>query len=395
MKERYSSRERMLMALENGRSDYIPCNFMIFSALADKCKDQYEFVQKQLELGLDVRIELPALPFRFHPEVKVREWKEKRGRKYLLHKEYQTPFGKLTTIVRKTEDWPYGNSVPLFNDYLVPRSQKFLFEKKEDLEPLRCLFAEPSAEDISSFHQKAKNLKRFAADKGLLVSGGWVYSTPEKLNRDAGTMGADALMWLCGVEKTLLLAMDEPETIKELLQVVSKWNNKRTQVYLEQGIDLLIKRAWYESTELWSPSLYHKFIFPVLKEEIELVHQAGTKFGYIMTSGMMPLLDDFLELGIDVLIGVDPLQGKRTDLRLLKEKLEGKICLWGGINGCLTIERGKEKEVEDAVEESISILGPEGFILSPVDNITDNSARTWNNVKTMIKTWKRKLKETE
>ena len=200
-------------------------------------------------------------------------------------------------------------------------------------------------------------------------------------------------MWLCGVEKTLLLAMDEPETIKELLQIISKWNNKRTQVYLEEGIDLLIKRAWYESTELWSPSLYHQFIFPVLKEEIELVHQAGTKFGYIMTSGMMPLLDDFLNLGIDVLIGVDRLQGKEADLRLLKKKLDGRICLWGGVNGCLTIERGKEKEVETAVEESISTLGPEGFILSPVDNITDNCAKIWSNIEIMIRTWKRKLKE--
>lgn len=200
-------------------------------------------------------------------------------------------------------------------------------------------------------------------------------------------------MWLCGVEKALFLAIDEPETIKELLQIISKWNMKRMEVYLEESIDLLIKRAWYESTDLWSPSLYHNFIFPLLKKEIELVHQAGAKFGCIMTSGVMPLLDDFLELGIDVLIGVDPVQGKGTDLKLLKERLDGKICLWGGVNGFLTIEKGEEKEVEKAVEESISILGAEGFILSPVDNVTDSSEKTWNNVKTMIKTWKRKLEE--
>ena len=65
----------------------------------------------------------------------------------------------------------------------------------------------------------------------------------------------------------------------------------------------------------------------------------------------------------------------------------------GGVNGFLTIEKGEEKEVEDAVEESISVLVPEGFILPPVDNVTDNSKRTWNNVKTMIKTWKIKLQE--
>ena len=394
MEEKYGSRERMLIALENRQSNYVPCSFMIFSALAEKCKDQFEFIEKQLELGLDAKVELPELPFRFHPEVKVKEWKEKSKSGCLLHKEYQTPSGKLTSVVQKTEDWPYGNSVPLFDDYLVPRSKKYLIEKKEDLEPLRYLFSEPTAGDVSSFREKANKLKRFAANKDLLVSGGWRHFGSEKgIDKDGGTMGADALMWLCGIEKVLLLAMDEPETIKEFLRIISEWNMKRMEVYLEEGIDLLIKRAWYESTDLWSPSLYHKFIYPVLKEEVELVHQARAKFGYIMTSGVMPLLDDFLELGIDVLIGVDPIQGKGTDLRLLKESLGGRICLWGGVNGFLTIEKGKEKEVQDAVEKSISILGPRGFILSPVDNVTDNSERTWNNVKTMIKTWERKLAE--
>ena len=382
----------MLTALEGKQGNYIPCSFMIFSALAEKCKDQFEFIERQLELGLDTKVELPELPFRFHPKVKVTEWKEKTESGYLLYKEYQTPSGKLTSIVRKTEDWPYGDSVPLFNDYLVPRSKKFLIEKKEDLEPLGYLFSEPTSVNLSSFRQQANKLKRFAANKDLLLCGGWTNFGSEKgIDKDGGTMGVDALMWLCGVEKALLLSMDEPETIEELLQVISNWNMKRIEVYLEQGIDLLIKRAWYESTDLWSPSLYHQFIFPLLKKEIELVHQAGAKFGYIMTSGVMPLLDDFLELGIDVLIGVDPVQGKGTDLKLLKEKVDGRMCLWGGVNGFLTIEKDEEEEVEEAVEKSISILGPKGFILSPVDNVRDNSEKTWNNVKTMIKTWKRIL----
>jgi len=394
IERKYSSRERILTALENKKSSYVPCSFMIFSALQKKCKDQLEFMERQLELGLDTKVELPELPFRFHTEVKVKEWKQKTESGYLLHKEYRAPSGKLTSIVRKTEDWPYEDSVPLFNDYLVPRSQKFLIEKKEDLKSLQYLFSEPTSRDLSTFREQANKLKSFAANKGLLVSGGWTNFGSEKgIDKDGGTMGADALMWLCGVEKALLLAMHESETMEELLQIISEWNTKRMEVYLGEGIDLLIKRAWYESTDLWSPSLYHKFIFPVLKKEIELAHQAGVKFGYIMTSGVMSLLDDFLELGIDVLIGVDPVQGKGTDLKLLKERVDGKMCLWGGVNGFLTIEKGEEKEVEDAVEESISVLGPEGFILSPVDNVRDNSKRTWNNVKTMIKTWKIKLQE--
>ncbi len=384
----------MLIALENKQSDYIPCNFILFTALRKKCKDQFEFIERELELGLDARVELPELPFRFHPDVKVKEWKEKSESGYLLHKEYYTPSGKLTSIVKKTRDWPYGDSVPLFNDYLTPRSYKFLIEKREDLEPFRYLLAESTADDISAFHEQASKYKRFAADKGLLVSGGQEVFAPNKgIDIDGGTMGADALIWLCGVERTLLLAMDEPETIEEFLQMISQWNMKRMEIYLDEGVDLLVKRAWYESTDFWSPSLYHKLIFPILKREIELTHQAGAKFGYAMTSGQMPLLDYFLKSGIDTLIGVDPVQGKGTNLKLFKEKLGRKICLWGGVNGFLTVERGTEREIEEAVEKSISILGPEGFILAPVDSINDDSERTWNNVKTMIKTWKRELRK--
>ena len=392
--QKYSSRERMLIALENKPSDYIPCVMGI--GIARDMRSQFEHIERQLELGLDAGVALPELPFRFHPDVKVEEWKEKSGSEYLLHKEYHTPTGKLTAIVRKTRDWysHCGDSVPLFDDWLTARSYKFLIEKREDLEPFRYLLAEPTADNISTFREQARKYRRFAANKGLLVQGGWNGYDPNKgIDRDGGVMGADALLWLCGAERALLLAMDEPETIKELLQMISQWNMKRMEVYLDEGIDLLRKRAWYESADFWSPSLYGKLIFPILKKEVELTHQAGVKFAYEMPTGLMPLLDCLLESGIDTIMVIDPIPvaGKEVNLKLLKEKIGRKICLWGGVNGHFTIARGTEREVEEAVEKSMSILGPEGFILAPLGG--DDSERCWNNEKIMIKTWKRKLLE--
>jgi len=391
-----TGRERLLLALENKKTDYIPCCFMIFTLLRKKCRDQFEFIRKQLELGLDIKVELPELPFRFHPEVKVKEWEEvdKETNSILLNKEYITPSGVLKTTVRKTEDWPYGNSVPLLNDYLTVRCKKFLIENEQDVKKLKFLFAEPTDEDIEEFRRKSKELKKFADGK-FLLTGGWRSGSggnaPEKgIDKDGGTMGADALLWLCGAENTIFLAMDKPELIQEILEIISAWNRKRIQIYLEEGIDLLIRRGWYEGTDIWSPSLFRKFIFPVLKEEIDIVHQAGAKFGYIITSGAMPLLDDFLELGIDVLIGVDPVMGK-WDFKTLKEKVKGKMCLWGGVNGFLTVERGRNKDVEREVSDAISELGKDnGFILSPVDNVTNETECVWENINTLIKVWKEK-----
>jgi hypothetical protein len=104
----------------------------------------------------------------------------------------------------------------------------------------------------------------------------------------------------------------------------------------------------------------------------------------------LPLLDDYLEAGIDVLIGIDPVQGAYTDLVAIKKKTAGRICLWGGVSGAVTVEMGEKEEVRAAVRQAIETLGPEGFTLSPVDNITVDAPRTWQNIEVFIDEWKRR-----
>jgi uroporphyrinogen-III decarboxylase len=393
MRKELSSRERMMAAIECREPDYVPLCFMIFSALKSKCKDQYEFAERQLELGLDAVIDLPVVPLhvqsyysdlhgppvRFDPRVRVKEWREDRAdEKYpLLYKEYVTPAGTLRTVVSKAEDWPYGDHVPLFDDYLIPRSKEFLITDQSDLKRLEYLFMPPSEEDISEFKQTSRRAREFADSRGLLVTGGW-------------GVGIEAACWMCGIEGLILAAIYDPGFVEEMARLIARWNQERMQAILDVGVDLFIRRGWYESADFWPPDLYRQFILPSLQREVQMAHQAGARFGYIMTTGTMPLLDILLESGIDVLIGVDPVQGRGTDLPELKRKLNGKICMWGGVNGFVTVEMGSKQEIEQAVETAISILAPGGgFILSPVDNIRDTSEDTWENVQVMIEAWKR------
>ena len=224
----------------------------------------------------------------------------------------------------------------------------------------------------------ARRVKKFADSRGVLVTGNW-------------GVGMDAAYWLCGMEELMLAAVYDPEFVDELAQIIARWNQARIQVILDAGVDLIIRRGWYESADFWPPDLYRRFILPSLKQEVQMAHQAGAKFGYIMTTGSMPLLDILLESEIDVLIGIDPVQSRDTDLPELKRRLDGKICMWGGVNGFVTVEMGTEKDIEQAVDDAISVLAPGGgFILSPVDNIRDTSENTWKNVESMIQTWKRR-----
>lgn len=100
------------------------------------------------------------------------------------------------------------------------------------------------------------------------------------------------------------------------------------------------------------------------------------------------MLDLYTEAGIDVLIGVDPIEGTYTDMPLMKEKVGREVCLWGGVSAAVTVERGNEDEIRSAVRHAMDTLGPKGFILSPVDNLTINEPKTWENIDIFINEWK-------
>jgi hypothetical protein len=377
----------MLRALHQQTPDHIPCAFMSFTALRRQVHENlYELARCELAMGLDSFLFIPSagrplrgehpdlrgLPVRFHPAVRTREWRAGE----VLHKEYHTPGGVLSTSVRLSDDWPHGNHIPFIDDYQVPRAIKTLVTEHGDLEALQYLLIPPSIDDLAAYRQDAEQAQRFTQAHGILLAGGW-------------GVGMDMADWLCGVDNLMLLAMEQEGFIADLLGMIHAWNMERMKAVLSAPIDLYIRRAWYEGCDFVTPKFFRKVVLPLLKAESDLAHEHGAKFGYICSSGILPMLDLFLEAGVDVLIGVDPVQGTHTDLARIKQKAAGRLCVWGGVSGAVTVEMGYEEELRLAVRQAIQTLGPEGFILSPVDNITVDARRTWENIYTMMDEWRK------
>jgi len=389
--EDLTSRERMLRALSHQPVDHIPCCFMSFTALRQRVgEDMFRLAEAEQEMGLDSMLFIPTasraqrpdhpdlrgLPVRISPRVDVREWREDvPGTLGVLRKEYHTPDGVLRTGVRLSEDWPYGDHIPLIGDYQIPRATKPLITQPEELRALQYLLMPPRDDDVAQFRREAETARSFVAQRGLLLAGGW-------------GVGMDMANWLCGMESLMALTVEQPAFVSELLEMIHQWNVQRMKVVLAAPVDLYIRRAWYEGCDFVTPRFYRNAILPRLKREVELAHEYGAKFGYICTSGMAPMLDLYLEAGFDVLIGVDPIQDPRADLALLKRTLGGRIALWGGVSGAVTVERGGADDVRAAVRAAIATLGPTGFILSPVDNITVDEPLTWQNLDVFIAAWR-------
>ena len=401
-----SSRERMLRALSCQPVDHTPCCFMLLHALDELCHGEQDLINKQMEWGLDplvvvpswsmsgpadlrdlrgyqfdypekVNVTLRGLPVHCHPDVEIREWVEtsEEQRYPILHREYVTPEGVLSVAVNKTADWPYGDRLLFVDDFIIARARKNLVATRQDLKALRYLLLPPDAETINHFRAASRGNRQMAKERDLLLVYQW------------GVL-ADMAAWLCGLQELMFLSVDEPGLAAELFDIIAAWNLERMKVVLNEGIDLWVRRGWYEGCDFWSPGMYRKFILPHLKQEVEMAHGRGVKFGYILTKGATPLLNMIIEAGVDVLIGLDPIQGD-TDLRAVKEKARGKMCLWGGVNGPLTVEAGSTGEIREAVKGALETLAPgDGFILSPVDGIYDASDQTWRNVRVFVDAWK-------
>ncbi len=389
MPEPLSSRDRMLAALSCQTPDHPPCSFMIFGALHQRAESYLDFVAAQLALGLDAFVELPprppvvrndyynlhGLPVSFHPDVRVEEYMAYPDEVDVpvLVKVYHTPAGDLTARVRQTADWRWEDHVPFLDDYLIPRSLSFIVEGPEDLDAFQYLLVPPTDAEIAEFKQSSAPAIVFAREHDLLLAGGW-------------GVGADLIGWVHGLNSLVYDVYDRPGFVRDLLKMIGEWNRQRMTVVLDAPIDLFIKRAWYENCDFFTPGIWREVILPELAADVRLAHAAGAKFGYIITASAMPLLELIAEAGVDVIIGVDP---ETFDLAAARAALQDRVCLWGGVNGHLTVEHGSSEAVEGEVAAALSCLGPDGFILSPVDNVRQDTPLAMQNINTLIQTWQK------
>ena len=378
-----NSKERLLTAIDCGLPDRVPLEFGEFGFVPPehlRWRDEFERVERWNSLGVDAILVVFA-PWSMHPEVRVRSWREEpcsREPYPLLHKDYDTPAGVMTQIVRKAdEDLGPGwrrqpDEIQLISDFNVPRYVKPAITDPEDLPKLRFILCEPTAQEKTKFQAYMKLVRDFADAHGTLIVG-W------------GPSGMDDAIRLCGVEEAIFAAVDRPDYFHELLDIIHDWDKRKCEILLDEGVDLVIRRAWYDTTDFWSPGLYRRFIQPHLTELVEMTHAADRKLAYAMTSGIMPVLDVFKEIGFDLLFHVDPVQGE-VDLRIVKEKLGGHIALHGGLNSAVTMGRGSRDEIRREVFEAVEILAPGGgFILSPGPLFPDTP---WESVQTVIEAWK-------
>ena len=83
---------------------------------------------------------------------------------------------------------------------------------------------------------------------------------------------------------------------------------------------------------------------------------------------IMPLIDDLIEIGVDVLNPIQPLPGL-MDPEGLKERFGGRLIFHGGLDVQTILPTGTLSQVGAEVRRYLDVLGPEGYIMAPANSV--------------------------
>ena len=186
----------------------------------------------------------------------------------------------------------------------------------------------------------------------------------------------DRASQLMGVENFLISLLNNKEIAKRVLKNIFRIYFDVYSAFLDEvGLYVdIVETADDIGTQnslLISPDLYREFIKPLEKKLYSMIHdKAPEAFLFRHTDGAVyPLIEDFIEIGIDIL---NPVQTSTEgmDGYKLKEKFGDRITFHGAIEQSMHTY----KTIVNEVQEKLHMFKPGGgYIFAPCNHIIDST----------------------
>lgn len=123
-----------------------------------------------------------------------------------------------------------------------------------------------------------------------------------------------------------------------------------------------------------SPKMYRQVLKPIHADFIAFIKERTRARIFFHTDGdIFPLIDDFIEIGVDILNPIQTSAGRMSNLAELKKKCNGKLVLCGAIDTGRVLPHGTPQEVRQEVRRVIRCLAPGGgYMVGAVHTIMDD-----------------------
>ena len=190
---------------------------------------------------------------------------------------------------------------------------------------------------------------------------------------------------LLGYENALIALITEQEYFEQLLNRVIEYNRALAQIaYTTFNTNIIGTTDDIAGTQglIFSPKVFFGFLGPKFREVIKGFKDIGYYCIKHCDGDIMPILEYWIDCGIDCIDPIDPLSG--MDLALVKQKYGDRVCIKGNVDCTETLVYGTEQDVEKAVKVCLRQAAHGGGYILSSSNMIHSGVKPENYI-AMIK----------
>jgi uroporphyrinogen decarboxylase len=362
-----SSRERVLCALQHEQPDHVPVVIGVSNATGIKMKPYRDI--KQL-----IGVEAPDRYLYDWPELGTAEIDEATMRR--LHSDVRGVLDLEPDPVRRRnrerpphadciDSWGSGQREIGPNDWYPGVHPLAEAQSTEDLDRYAHWPDMSDPTRIAHVREQARRL----ADEGeyAVMATPWLLFPFER---------AHAMQ---GLDNFLVNMVVQPDFAQALLERIAGHCKELMGHFLRECGEFIdiIKIGDDLGTQerlMISPEMYRRFLKPVHEDFIRFIKQrTGARVFFHSDGDVAPLIDDFIEIGVDILNPIQTSAGSMANLAELKRRYGKNIVFCGGIDTHRILPHGSPAEVREEVRRVVEVLGPGGgYLLGAVHTVMND-----------------------
>lgn len=165
-----------------------------------------------------------------------------------------------------------------------------------------------------------------------------------------------------GIEEALVRMRAEPEFMHRLTDLETRRAIAINDALFDAGCDAVVAATDFCDNRgpMMGPALFEEFVLPSIRAMAAAAHRKKKYFIKHNDGNNWPVLDQMVAAGIDGWQAIQPAIG--MDLRRLKERYAGRLCLFGGVD-VDTLVGGTPEDVRRQVAYAIHHAAPGGGLV--------------------------------
>jgi uroporphyrinogen-III decarboxylase len=238
----------------------------------------------------------------------------------------------------------------------MPQRKEPLIKTHDDL---KRIFALLNVQPRKNAYEDVRQIIKYVGEKGLV--GATFYSPVDFLLAEA-----------MKTEDLLMMYYDDRQMFEEALCLFNDYCIRSITPYLEMGIEF-VQLSWYGGSLSfgWSPEIWEKYLYPIVKQHVGIVHRYGAVCSYYDDGKMKRILPFLKEAGVDSVETLTPPPVGDVTLKEVRNIVGSGITLRGGLDTIHVLQNGTRDRIFEEVERLIREGTENGnYVLFPSDPIT-------------------------